>query len=90
MPEGVCTYSYSSNIGELNIISSTLYEPAKSVSRINGDYNVSNNNFNVIATKTTNGIIVSSATNVKIANTALQLSIPNLNGNIQSGPTPGR
>jgi len=83
------TYSYSSNIGELNIISSTLYEPAKSVSRINGDYNVSNNNFNVIATKTTNGIIVSSATNVKIANTALQLSIPNLNGNIQSGPTPG-
>ena len=83
------TYSYSSNIGELNITSLTLYESAKSVSRINGDYNVSNNNFNVTATKTTNGIIVSSATNVKIANTPLQLNITNLNGNIQSGPVPG-
>ena len=83
------TYSYSSNIGELNITNPGAYEQAKSVSRINGEYNVSNNNFNITATKSTNGIIVSSATNVKIANTALQLSIPNLNGNIQSGPTPG-
>ena len=83
------TYSYSSDIGELNITNPGAYEQAKSVSRINGGYNVSNNNFNITATKSTNGIIVSSATNVKIANTALQLSILNLNGNIQSGPTPG-
>jgi len=83
------TYSYSSDIGELNIVNPGAYEQAKSVSRINGGYNVSNNNFNITATKSTNGIIVSSATNIKIANTALQLSIPNLNGNIESGPTPG-
>jgi len=83
------TYSYSSANGELNVSNGSVYDPAKSVSRINGNYNVSNNNFNITATKSTNGLIVSSATNVKIAHAALQLTIPNLNGNIQSAPTPG-
>lgn len=83
------SYSYSSNNGDLNIASATSYETAKIASRINGGYNVSSNNFNITATKTTNGLIVSSATNVKIANVPLQLTIPNLNGNIQSGPNPG-
>jgi hypothetical protein len=82
-------YSYSSANGELNIPDGSVYDPAKSVSRINGNYNVSNNNFNITATKSTNGLIVSSATNVKIAHAALQLTISNLNGNIQSAPTPG-
>jgi hypothetical protein len=83
------TYSYSSANGELNILDGSVYDPAKLASRINGNYNVSNDNFNITATKSTNGLITSSATNVKIAHAPLQLTISNLNGNIQSAPTPG-
>ena len=83
------SYAYSSNNGELDIVNSNIYEPAKSVSRIAGDYNVSANNFNIQATRSTNGIIVSNSTNVKIANTPIALSIQNLSANIQSGPNSG-
>ena len=83
------SFSYSSNNGDLTISNPALYESSKSVTRLGGGYNVSNNNFNITATKSTNGIIISRATNVKIANTPLQLNVTNLNGNIQSGPVPG-
>lgn len=83
------SYAYSSDNTELNIATPNIYEPAKLVSRINGDYNVSVDNFNIQATKSTNGIIVSNSTNVKIANTPIALSIQNLSTNIQSGPNSG-
>lgn len=83
------SYAYSSDNTELNIATPNIYERAKLVSRINGDYNVSVDNFNIQATKSTNGIIVSNSTNVKIANTPIALSIQNLSTNIQSGPNSG-
>jgi hypothetical protein len=73
--------SYTSN-GELTITSDTTYQTNKNVTRIAGNYNVTNNNFTIIATRTANNAVRNSSTFittiVKIAETSptLTVSVP--------------
>jgi len=53
-PTGTGTVAYDSPNSQLSIANSSTYEPAKSATRIAGNYNISINNFRVVATKTTN------------------------------------
>ena len=73
--------SYTSN-GELTITSDTIYQTNKTVTRIAGNYNVTNNNFTIIATRTANNAVRNSSTFittiVKIAEASptLTVSVP--------------
>lgn len=84
------TFEYTSEIGELTISNPALYEQAKSVSYLAGGYNINTPNFNIKATRTTNGIISEASTIIRIANSPLTLNINNLPAALKSGPIPGK
>jgi hypothetical protein len=67
--------AYDSPNAELTISNSALYEASKTVTRLNGSYNVSINNFRIIATRTANNAISSAQTTVCIANVACTIAI---------------
>ena len=78
--------AYSSPNGDLTISNSTAFEASKNVSRQAGSYNISSNNFTITATKNSNGMVRSASTVVKIANSAMSLSIANLASELSSSP----
>lgn len=82
------SFEYTSEIGELTIANDSSYETSKSVSYLNGGYNIDTPNFNIKAIRTTNGMISQASTIVKIANSPLILTINNLPSSLQSGPAP--
>ena len=82
------SFEYTSEIGELTIANASSYEASKSVSYLDGGYNIDTPNFNIKAIRTTNGIISEASTIVRIANTPLNLTINNLPSALQSGPIP--
>ena len=75
---------YSSQSNELNISNSTNFEGQKTVAYNSGNYNISSNNFQVKATKTSNGAVIIANSNVKIANSPIVLSIQNLASTLDS------
>jgi hypothetical protein len=74
-PTGTGTVAYDSPNSQLSITNSSTYEAAKSVSRIDGSYNVSTNNFRVVATKTTNAAETTRQGVVYISNVAPTINI---------------
>jgi hypothetical protein len=72
------TIQYDSPTNELSIANSGSFEAAKSVYRINGDYNVSTDNFRIVATRASNGAVATKTTTVQIAhaNPAVSISLP--------------
>jgi hypothetical protein len=78
---------YLSPNNEININSATVYETSKSVSYSSGTYNISNNNFRIIAIKDSNNATSMSNTVVNIANVAptISLSITNNPTRLRSG-----
>lgn len=81
-------YEYRSDNGELDINSVAVLEDNKSAQYLAGGYNITQNNFTVKATRTTNGIYVEESTVVNIANDPLALATT-LPAAIKSGPNPG-
>lgn len=67
--------SYTSQTSELSISNSNSYESNKLVSRINGTYNLSNQNLLITATRSANGAIKAVSGLVRIVNTAPTISI---------------
>jgi len=67
----------------------TLYEPAKTVSRIAGDYNVGIVNLIVEATRAANGAVTSVSTVVSIAHVAADISIDEQQVRLRSGGSYG-
>lgn len=84
---GVDTIVYSSPNSQLSIDSTTTYVQAKTATRINGDYNVSTNNYTISATKVSNNATTTSSTVVRIANVAAQLSISEPATRLRTGGT---
>jgi hypothetical protein len=82
-------YTYSSPNTQLSITNSTVYEPAKTVSRIGGDYNVSTNNFRVLVTKASNGAQSTGNTRVNIAHTTPIITVSLPNARLRSGGNDG-
>jgi hypothetical protein len=78
------TVQYTTTNNELNIINPNLYQTQKQIQLNSGTYNISNNNFNIKATKTSNGAVINSSTVVNIANTPIQLSVLNLAAKLKS------
>lgn len=78
------TVQYTTTNNELNIINPNLYQTQKQIQLNGGTYNISNNNFNIKATKTSNGAVTNSSTVVNIANTPIQVSILNLAAKLKS------
>jgi len=76
--------SYTSPNNQLIISNPTTQENSKSASRQAGDYNVSIDNFTITATKTSNGLVASASTVVKIVNTDLEFYITNLTSPLSS------
>jgi hypothetical protein len=81
-------YEYRSDNGELDINSIAVFEAAKNAQYLAGGYNITQNNFTLKATRTTNGIYVENSTIVNIANEPLALATT-LPAAIKSGPNPG-
>lgn len=78
--------NYQSQNGELSIQNTSSFNQAKPCQRVNGSYNLYNDNFKVSAFKNSNGAVSSSSCVVKIANTPMTLNISNLSSNLQSSP----
>jgi len=72
---GTGTITYSSPNGDLSVPSTTTYAQTKTVTRIAGSYNVSTNNYRIVATKTNNAASTTANYIVRIANVAATLSI---------------
>lgn len=72
---GTDTIQYTNPLSQLSIPSPGTYEETKTVTRIGGDYNVSQTNYTVIATRTNNGASTSSTRIVNIANVAASITI---------------
>lgn len=84
------TVVYNSPNGELSISNSSTYETAKTVQRIGGTYNISTNNFRIVATRTANNAVTTSiSTVVYIAHTAPTLSITTPFTRLRSGGNNG-
>jgi len=88
-PSGVGTVLYSSPNGDLYVDNTTTYEAGKIVTRIAGNYNISTNNFRVVATKTSNGAITTANGVVFIAHAACTLSITEPATRLRSGGNSG-
>lgn len=69
---------YSSPNNQLNISNTSTYESSKNVNRIDGDYNVSTDNFTITATRNANDSTANESTVVYIANTSctVDISVP--------------
>ena len=78
------TVQYTTTNNELNIINPNLYQTQKQIQLNGGTYNISNNNFNIKATKTSNGAVTNSSTVVNIANIPIQVSVLNLAAKLKS------
>lgn len=84
------TVIYNSPNGELSISNSSTYETAKTVQRIGGTYNISTNNFRIVATRTANNAVTTStSTVVYIAHTAPTLSVTTPFARLRSGGNNG-
>lgn len=71
------TVAYSSPTGELLINNVNVFEGSKEVTRQNGDYNVSTNNFTISAKRNANGAVTIVNRVVNIANVPASISIQN-------------
>jgi hypothetical protein len=69
------TIQYDSPTNELGVANNTVFETVKSVSRLSGDYNVSNDNFRVVATRAANDAVSTKTTTVQIAHAIPEISI---------------
>jgi hypothetical protein len=84
------TVIYNSPNGELSISNSSTYEAAKIVQRIGGTYNISTNNFRIVATRTANNAVTTTtSTVVYIAHTAPTLSVTTPFTRLRSGGNNG-
>jgi len=84
------TVAYNSPNGDLSISNPSVYETAKTVQRIGGNYNITTNNFRIVATRTANNAITTStSTVVYIAHTAPTLSITTPFSRLRSGGNNG-
>lgn len=88
-PSGVGTVLYSSPNSDLSVANTTTYETSKTVTRIAGNYNISTNNFRIVATKTTNAATTTSNAIVKIAHVAATLAITEPAARLRSGGNAG-
>lgn len=80
--------SYSSPNSQITISNPTLFEEDKTVSYLNGDYNIKNdggiNNFKIQATRNLNGVVSELSDVVNIANVPLSISIDGLSTAIKT------
>lgn len=84
------TVIYNSPNGDLSISNPSTYETAKTVQRIGGTYNISTNNFRIVATRTANNAVTTStSTVVYIAHTAPTLSVTTPFARLRSGGNNG-
>ena len=81
------TISYSSPNSQLDIPSTSTYEQIKTVTRVGGDYNISNTNYRITATRTNNGASTTGNFVVNIANVAASLSINLPASRLRTGST---
>lgn len=70
---------------ELTVSAPTVFEAAKVVNRLSGNYNIATNNLTVTATRAANGTSTTGSTVVAIANTAPTFSISVPQVRLQSG-----
>jgi hypothetical protein len=71
---------------QLDVSNPNINESSKIVNYQAGSYNITNDNFKITATKTSNGAVTVAETIVKIANDPLQLSITSLASPLESSP----
>jgi len=81
--------AYTTSNGEITIANANTFEPAKSVTRNSGSYNVSGANFNVVATRTANAATITAATTVRIAHAPPAITIVAPTTRLQSGGNQG-
>ena len=74
----------TSGSNQIIISNSSAFEAQKTCTYNSGDYNISNNNFQIIATKNSNGLKASASTIIKLANSPLSLSINGLASSLPS------
>ena len=77
----------TSGSNQITISNSSVFEAQKICTYNSGDYNISNNNFQITATKNSNGLRASASTVVNISNSPLSLSILNLESSLISSNT---
>lgn len=73
---------YSSPTSELTITNDTTYEASKNVSRSDGAYNITTDNFTITATRLPNGMVRDDSAVVNIAHTGAVFTINNLASSI--------
>ncbi|MGM0587076.1 MAG: hypothetical protein ACQETE_01560 [Bacteroidota bacterium] len=83
------TIAYSSPNNQLSIASTGTFEASKTVTRIAGDYNDSQNNLEITATRAANGATTTVNTVVEIANVAPTISISTPASRLRSGGNNG-
>lgn len=83
------TLTYSSPTGELTISNSTTYEPAKNVNYLSGTYNITTNNFRIVANRSENNANSTGNSIVFIANSPATLSVSNPASRLRSGGNDG-
>jgi len=84
------TVAYNSPNGDLSISNASTYEAAKTVQRIGGTYNISANNFRIVATRTANNAVTTStSTVVYIAHAAPTLTVTTPFARLKSGGNNG-
>jgi hypothetical protein len=79
--------SYVSILNELSIENENTYENPKTVSRINGDYNASNNNFKIKAVRNANAAVTTKELVIKIANIPAEIIVEEQNSRLRSSET---
>lgn len=72
------TVVYGSPNGDLTVSNTTTFEASKTVTRNNGNYNISTNNFTLSGTRAANGMVRGTSAVVNIAHTAAAFTINNL------------
>jgi len=70
---------YSSPISQLNITGDTTYDSEKVVERIDGEYNISSDNFIIVAIKTSNNATSTDSIVVQIADKDQEITVSTLN-----------
>lgn len=83
------TISYTSPTGELNITSSTSYQPSKTVTYTSGTYNISTPNFQISANRGANDATTTVSDVVYIANSPATLTVVNPASRFRSGGNDG-
>ena len=84
------TVVYSSpNGGELSISNTSTYEPAKTVQRVGGVYNINTNNFRVVANRSQNNATTTVNTIVNIANIAATITMTEPASRLRTGGNDG-